>query len=715
MQPTRETFGNIPHSSQVLFYILTIVAMGIFFYGVWRRFRLWRQGSPVGVKEWLTGRLKNARWKKVAADVRRRTEPDVDPEASASSPKPVQEVKPSARRLLVEGLGQKRVAGRGWAGRAHIAMFAGFMMLFLGTTLLEIDHLAAGISEAFHFHRGTYYVIYEFTLDVFGLLFLAGAIYFLWRRVRRPASVGHRATDWYVLGSFIAIGVTGYLVEGLRMAWQQPTGIAAQCSPVGMLIMQGFSGWSEASARSAHFIVWWVHAILVFGFIASIPYTRLLHMIAGPLNIFFAQPVMGKMIPVTMEEVEKTERVGVNAVQHFNQQQLLSVDACMECGRCEEACPAFATGKPLSPKRVVQDIKRLMTLSLSPRPKDPANPLPNLHGDTIQAETLWSCTACSACVKVCPVRIDPLTLITDMRRNRVGEGELSGTAATALRRMQSSANPWGLPAADRANWSEGLGAPTCKENPDFEVLYWIGCAGSFDRRAQRVARSVVQLLKQAGVNFAILGREEKCTGESARRLGDEFLFQELAQANIATLAKYNVRKILAHCPHCLNSLLKDYPQFGGQYEVIHHTQFISQLIADGRLKIPVPEETASAEGVTYHDPCYLARVNGIHEEPREILRVALGAKEGSLREMPRNREKTFCCGAGGGRMWMEEDPKKRVSTVRAGEALATGAKTVAVGCPFCLTMMSDGVAAQSPPEGTRVMDVAEILAERLKN
>jgi len=622
-------------------------------------------------------------------------------------------VKPGAGRLLVEGLGQKRVRGRGMAGRAHIAMFAGFMMLFLGTTMLEIDHLASGISEAFHFHKGIYYVIYEFTLDVFGLLFLAGCFYFLWRRTRRPASVGHRATDWYVLGSLITIGVTGYLLEGLRMAWQQPTGLAAQCSPVGLLIMQGFSGWSNADARTAHFLVWWFHAILVFGFIASIPYTRLMHFIAGPLNIFFAQPVLGKLAPISMEEVEKTERIGVSAVTHFNQQQLLSVDACMECGRCEEACPAFATGKPLSPKRVVQDVKRLMTLSLSPRPKNANFPLPNLHGDTIQLETLWSCTACSACVKVCPVRIDPLTLITDMRRNRVGEGELSGTAATALRRMQSSANPWGLPAADRANWSEGLGAPTCKENPTFEVLYWIGCAGSFDRRAQRVARSVIKLLKEAGVNFAILGREEKCTGESARRLGDEFLFQELAQANIATLAKYNVRKILAHCPHCLNSLLKDYSQFGGQYEVIHHTQFISQLIADGRLKIPSAEGQGDAGVTTYHDPCYLARVNGIHEAPRDVLRTALGAKAGSeLREMPRNREKTFCCGAGGGRMWMEEDPKSRVSTLRAKEALDTGAKTVAVGCPFCLTMMTDGVAAQT--DSVRVMDVAELLAERLK-
>jgi Fe-S oxidoreductase len=255
--------------------------------------------------------------------------------------------------------------------------------------------------------------------------------------------------------------------------------------------------------------------------------------------------------------------------------------------------------------------------------------------------------------------------------------------------------------------------PTVKENPGFEILYWVGCAGSYDRRAQRVARAMVKLLNAAGVNFAVLGREEKCTGDSARRLGDEFLFQELAQANIETLARYNVRRIVAHCPHCLNALLNDYPQFGGHYEVVHHTQLLSELIAKGRLKLPAETVPASGHGaVTYHDPCYLARVNGIHAAPREVLAAALGATgSGPLREMPRCREKTSCCGAGGGRMWMEEDPKQRVSGERTREALATGASTVAVGCPFCLTMLTDGVAAAG--SAATVKDVAELLVERM--
>jgi len=257
-----------------------------------------------------------------------------------------------------------------------------------------------------------------------------------------------------------------------------------------------------------------------------------------------------------------------------------------------------------------------------------------------------------------------------------------------------------------------IAVPTARQNPNFEILYWIGCAASYDRRAQRVARAMVKLLNAAKVNFAILGKEEKCTGDSARRLGDEFLFQELAEANIATLAKYNVRQIVAHCPHCVNALIKDYSQFGGQYEVVHHSQFLAMLLREGRLKVDGDLPPSLQGAVTYHDPCYLARVNGIHEQPREVLGAAL-AQQGvsALREMPRCREKTSCCGAGGGRMWMEEQPQQRVSTKRAGEALATGATTVAVGCPFCLTMLTDGVAANDGK--ARVLDVAEILAERM--
>jgi heterodisulfide reductase subunit C/nitrate reductase gamma subunit len=427
MTPTRETFGNIPPASQAVFYVLAVVAVAVFAGGVWRRFQLWRQGRPIHARALLAGNLKQI----------------------------LARLKPGARRVVIEGFGQGRVRGRGLPSWAHGLLVFGFLMLLLGTTLLEIDHLAAMLSEKFHFHRGVYYVIYEFTLDVFGLLFLAGCALFFWRRLRRPASLGHRATDWYVLLSFIAIGVTGYLVEGLRMAWQKPAGVGAGCSPVGWLIASGFAGVGEPSVRAAHLAVWWVHAVVVFGFIASLPYTRLLHTVAGPLNLFFARPSLGVMQPISLEQFEQEERMGISDIRHLDRQQLLSLDACMECGRCEEACPAWTTGKPLSPRKVVQDLKGVMRHL---RVAEPTPVSTNVH-EVITPEVLWSCTACSACVWVCPVRIDPVTLILDMRRHLVTEGALSGTAATALRRMQSSSNPWGLPASDRAAWTASLNAP----------------------------------------------------------------------------------------------------------------------------------------------------------------------------------------------------------------------------------------------------------------
>jgi heterodisulfide reductase subunit C len=429
--PTRETFGNIPLSSQLAFYALAMAAVAIFCWGVWRRWKLWQLGTPVDFRGLITGHLA-AVWQKI---------------------------RPGATRVLVDAGAQQRVRGHGLGTVAHLSLYAGFMALLAGTTLLEIDNILSAVSKSWKFHHGAYYVSYELTLDVLGLLFILGTLFFCWRRWRRPAALGHRATDWYVLLSFLALGVTGYLVEALRIVWQQPSGLAAHCSPVGLWLAGFFASLGETGARRAHFTVWWIHAFLTFGFIASIPFTRLFHFIAGPLNIFLAPPALGVLPVVTMEEVEQTGRVGGSDIRHFSVQELLSLDACMECGRCEEVCPAFATAKPLSPKRVVQDLKGLMETTaadLAAGRKETRA----LHTETIQAETLWSCTACSACVNVCPVRIDQLKFIVHLRRHLVAEGGLSGTAATALRRMQSNGNPWGLPPAERADWRESPVART---------------------------------------------------------------------------------------------------------------------------------------------------------------------------------------------------------------------------------------------------------------
>jgi len=430
MTYTRETFGNIPAFSQWLFYGLALLSVAVFCFGIWKRFQLWRQGQPIDVRGLLAGSFQErlAQWK------------------------------PGLRRVVVEGFAQQRVRGRGLPSWAHASLVAGFLMLLLGTTLLEVDHLTGMVSEQLKFHRGTYYLIYEFTLDIFGLFFLLGCIGFLIRRLWRPPSVGHKTSDWLVLALFIAIGLTGYLVEGLRMVWQQPTGLGASCSPVGKWVASGFSGWTESQARTGHLWIWWLHALLVFGFFACIPFTRLIHFVTGPLNLFLTKPALGQLVPITIEEMEKTERMGVSDIRHFTQAQLLSLDACMECGRCEEACPAFATAKPLSPKKVVQDLKGIMAGIGGTAPTTPVH-------EVIEAETLWSCTACNACSYVCPVRVDPVRLIIDMRRHLVAEGGLSGTAAVALRRMQSSANPWGLPPSERGKWMESASPDPAGSNP----------------------------------------------------------------------------------------------------------------------------------------------------------------------------------------------------------------------------------------------------------
>ena len=413
-----------------------------------------------------------------------------------------------------------------------------------------------------------------------------------------------------------------------------------------------------------------MHAILVAAFFATIPVNRFLHVITGPLNIAGRpERPMGALVPLKMEEVEQTGRTGVHDLADFNRQQLLSLDSCMECGRCEDACPATATGKPLSPKAVVIDLRNLMSV----RGED-------VHR-TIHDETLWACTMCQACVQDCPVLIGHVDLISDMRRDLIGEGKLSGPPAKALQQIGS------------------------QSNPSFEYLFWVGCAASFDPRAQKVARATVQLLKDGGVNFSVLGKEETCTGDPARRIGDEFLFQQRAQTNVETLTRRKVKKIVTPCPHCYNTLKNEYPQFGGQYEVQHHSTLLAELVGAGRLS----NSSSNGEPITLHDPCYLARVNGEVDATRAVIGAANDAQ---YREMPRCGKKTFCCGAGGGRMWFEEAPSQRVSHLRSQEALATGARTVATACPFCLNMMTDGMAGTQGGENVKVLDIAELLLNR---
>ena len=683
---SREVFGNVSDVSKFVFYVLAFAATLSFCVGFYRRCRLWKLGGKSS-RRISTGVI--------------------------------------LRRILFDVLLQRRMRGRPQASIAHRLLFLGFAVLFIGTILIAVEHLLAELLGREPndplFHKGTYYGVYEVTLDLFGLMLVAGTAIFMLRRLRPGGSFARSAPDWIVLVSFFVIGVSGYLLEALRIIHAQ--------TPMPGLSFVGFAvaeacramGISSQTAGPWHIAVWWAHAILALAVIAAFPYTRLIHSVVGAVHLTTRDDTLGSMRLVTLEELEETDRVGVGSIEHFDRGQLRELDACVACGRCEDVCPAFEAGKPLSPRAVVQDLRTHLNtagpLLLAQTGKEPANGAggsgkADLHDDVISAETLWSCTTCSACVSICPIGVSPLRMITDMRRYLVGEGALRGAAAISLQKTQRSWNPWGLPAEDRFDWADGLHVRTVAENPDFDILYWVGCAASYDRRIQRIARSVVTLLNAAGVSFAVLGTEERCTGESARRMGDEFLFQELAAANVETLNRHGVKRIVAHCPHCVNSLLQDYPQMGGRYEVIHHSQLLALLIEEGRLKATSGSAGADLGKVTFHDACYLARAVGVTESPRRLLAEGMwGGTPEQLLELPRNRRQTACCGAGGGRMWFDDAPSERSGTGRVHEIVATGADTVAVACPFCLVMVSDGIASSN--SDMKVLDVSEILADRL--
>ncbi len=669
---TRHVYWNI-EGAYLIMYLMLIPTFAIFAYGIWNRVRLWFIGKP------------EVRW---------------------------DQVKERLKMVVKHAVLQNRLKQNKLAGFFHLWLSWGFVVLFIGTLVVMIhEDLKIRIMQG-----GFYLWFQSLALDLFGTMALIGTVIGWVRRViMKPRAITQGKNtpsildDWVFLAHIVAILWTGFIVEGIRIvATQDPYGTWSFMGYLHGKLLASFM--SVGAMVALHKFLWWFHLTISFTFIAYLPFSKMMHILASPANIFLSDlRPKGYLSNVDLES--ETPVLGAASLWDFSWKDLADLDACTECGRCQENCPAFLTGKPLNPKSLILDLQHhlhekgpLLYLAAMKGERPAEQPFESeLVGPVVDPEALWACTTCRACMEVCPVYIEHVPKIVEMRRHQVMlQGEFPAELNQVFKNLERQGNPWGMGAHTRTKWAEDLDVPVMADGAEAEYLFWPGCSGAFDQRGQKIVRSIVQLLQQADVSFAILGKEEKCTGDSARRAGNEMLFQQLATENIETMKGYGVKKIITHCPHCAHTFSKDYREMGFEVEVIHHTQILNQLVKDGKLK----PTTAIDESVAYHDSCYLGRYGGEFDAPRELLQSIPGVQ---IKEMERNRETGMCCGAGGAQMWMEEHHGTRVNVERSQQAVDTGATTVATNCPFCMTMISDGVAAIDNTEQLRVLDLAEML------
>lgn len=755
-QPCRVNLDLMPHDTALWMYILTAAAVAVFLYGFYEMVKVWRLGKAWKPGDWRVG----------------------------------------LQRLMVGLATHRKFRQDPKPGTMHAWIFFGFVVLFIGTVIVAIDADFFEYILGAKLLYGNQYLLFEFVLECFGVLFLVGLGYAFWRRaVEKPPQL-HRSAhpekpkwlpwggDHYALVFLFLIGITGFFMEALRLRYQvQHDGITyASWSFVGNALGVFIRSWDEQTLLAIYPVLWWTHFALWSSVLAVLPWTKFKHIVTSSLNLYFHDPARQSRpelpTPFSLQKVLESgvtdiPPVGYATIRDFTWKDRLSLDACTNCGRCEAQCPATAAGRPLSPRKLIQDLKAEMwrdyreeSASRNPFPfrsaarlviGEPAaqdamqmvaavasgswapdipssdgtaarataanvphksRPLASADGvgSALQEATLWSCTTCRACVTACPVDIEHVDLIANMRRALVMESRIDENQQKLLVNLTNAGNPYGFPASDRANWTAqlppGVVVPTMAEakaagkQPEF--LWWVGCSGSYDPRNQKVTTAVATILNAAGIDFAILGVEERCNGDPARRLGEEGRFQQSVMENLATMQQYGVTKVIAQCPHCFNTLGKEYPHFGAQLEVWHHTQLIERLLADGKIKVKEGKELK----VTYHDSCYLMRHNGIADAPRNILRAANNGLP--VLEMAQNRKEGLCCGAGGANMWFEvKEEKTRINVIRAKQAADTGADTVATACPFCLTMMSDGLSLTGQEGKMEARDLAEIVVEHL--
>ena len=687
----REVFEGIPGYLQIAFYTIipALLVFGSFQFA--NRIRNWERGAPDRRK------TTKKNFKQRLADYR-------------------------------AGVYMRTLLRDSAAGLMHSMIYFGFLVLLGVTTVLEIDHQ---VPPALKFLHGDVYRAYAAVGDIAGIVFTGGVIWAIIRRyVQRPYRIRIKSKPEHAigLGVLLAIGVTGFGAEMFRIAESQAAGVNMdheKWSVLGYPLAQLVNGSSESTLNTLHQVWWVAHVLSFIAFLIILPITMLRHMFTSPLNMYLKDRERPKGAMKAMPNLTETslETFGAHVVEDFTWKQLLDLDACTMCGRCTSVCPAHATGKPLDPREIVLKSGEVMAATASHARGGKVTPPLSVDSEItisanslferITSEEIWACTSCKACDEICPVNIEILDKILDMRRYlSLMESDFPAELGNAYRAMENQGNPWGMSQSDRGEWAKDLDVTILDPGAAFnhEYLYWVGCAGSFDDKNKKVTQSMAKLLKRAGIDVAILGPSEMCTGDSARRSGNEYLFQMLAMPNIEMLNGMGVRKIITQCPHCFNTLANEYPQFGGTYEVIHHSQLLEHLIDSGKLDI---SDATLEERITYHDSCYLGRHNDVYMAPRNVVSSIKGV---DVVEMPRNGTKGMCCGAGGARMWMEETIGTKVNDERAAEAISTGASRVATACPFCYIMLDDGVKGAGKEEHeVKVADISIHLLDAIEN
>jgi Fe-S oxidoreductase/nitrate reductase gamma subunit len=687
--PTREILWNINAFGRVAIYALLILPFAFLTFGLARRVYMWRKGRPADRFGQWGARLKTA----------------------------------LAKSVLHGRIVRERKL---YAGTMHACIFSGFVLLFIGTLIVMLEDDITRPIFNYSFYRGDFYLGYKLVMNLAGLLLIAGVLMALYRRyVLRPVIQETAADDVILLCFLLTLTVQGFVLQAVRLAVQpQPW---ARWSFVSYPMSVPLRAVSNGLLENVHAVNWWAHFLTTFVFLGYFAYSKMSHVFVSLTNVVFRRlEPLGRIDAIP--DIENADVLGIGKLADLSWAQLMNVDACMHCGRCLEFCPTFNTSKPLRPRDLVLELAGFVADNggifsgeigegqNSARFRSGVGPDRPLIGGVVMPAELWDCTTCGACMEHCPVYIEHVPLIVGMRQNLVLEqNSFPDEVGLVFNNLERFNSPYAVPATQRADWTRKLSAPVrtmaeaaAKDEP-VEVLFFVGCLGSFDPRNQQTTLALARILQTAGINFAILGKEETCTGDPARRIGNEYLAQMMAQQTVETLNAYTFKKIVTACPHCFNSLANEYPQIGGHFEVVHHSQLIAQLLEAGRLQLD-PTSAVARGKVTYHDPCYLGRYNGVYDEPRGVVAALPGAE---LTEMRRNRNKSFCCGGGGGRLFMEETRGTRINQARVREAIDTGAEVLCAACPFCMTMFEDGIRGVGADETFQVKDIAELVAAAL--